>query len=89
MARLNTNGRGVRHGQSNTAAVVLNHEDVALQTLGIERGDLFELIPQPVVVMDRDHTILHLNGAAAAAAEKSLEACVGAKFWDLFDSPGC
>ena len=56
---------------------------------GVEKSELFELVPQPVVVMDRDHTILHLNHAAAQAAGKSIEACVGAKFWDLFDNPDC
>jgi methyl-accepting chemotaxis protein len=90
MARQSTNGRGIRHGQSSTAgAAVLEHGDAALDILGVQRGDLFDLVPQPVVVMDRDHTILHLNRAAADAAGKPVEACVGAKFWDLFDSPGC
>jgi methyl-accepting chemotaxis protein len=90
MARQSTNGRGIRHGQGNTAgAAVLDQGDAALEVLGVQKGDLFELIPQPALVMDRDHTILHLNRAAAAAAGKSVEACVGAKFWDLFDNPGC
>jgi len=41
------------------------------------------------VAMDRDHTILYLNPAAAEAAGKPREACIGVKFWDLFDNPGC
>ena len=53
------------------------------------RDDIFDLIPAPVVVMDRDHTIVNLNQGAAQAAGRSVEDCIGAKFWDLFDNPGC
>jgi len=90
MARQGSNGHGVRPGRgTSTGAAVLDREESALDSLGVEKADLFELIPQPVVVMDRDHTILQLNRAAAEAAGKSVEACVGAKFWDLFDNPDC
>ena len=54
-----------------------------------KRDEVFDLIPVPVVMMDRDHTILNLNPTAAQAAGKPLEDCIGLKFWDLFDSPGC
>ncbi len=90
MARQGNNGHGVRPSRGTTAgAAVLDREESALECLGGERADLFELVPQPVVVMDRDHTILQLNRAAAQAAGKSIEACVGAKFWDLFENPDC
>ncbi len=49
----------------------------------------FRLLPQPAVVMDRNHTILFLNEVAARVAGKPWERCVGAKFWDLFDNPEC
>ncbi len=39
--------------------------------------------------MDRDHTILDLNRAAAGIAGRSLQDCIGLKFWDLFDNPAC
>src|ERR1039458_3675160 len=42
-----------------------------------------------VVVMDTNHTILDLNEPAAKTAGKPKEDCIGAKFWDLFDNPGC
>jgi hypothetical protein len=54
-----------------------------------KRDEVFDLIPAPVVVMDRDHTILNLNQTAAQAARRPLEECIGLKFWDLFDNPGC
>jgi methyl-accepting chemotaxis protein len=53
------------------------------------RSLLFDLVPAPVVVMDRDHTILDLNKAAADAAGRPMQACIGAKFWDLYDNPAC
>ncbi len=90
MARQRSNGQGLRPYRSmSTGAAVLDREGATLDCLGVDKADLFELIPQPVVVMDRDHTILQLNSAAAQAAGMSIEACVGAKFWDLFDNPGC
>jgi methyl-accepting chemotaxis protein len=54
-----------------------------------ERDEIFDSIPVPVVVMDRDHTILNLNQTAAKAGGRPVEDCIGAKFWDLFDNPGC
>ena len=90
MARQGSNGQGLRPYRSmSTGAAVLDREGATLDCLGVDKADLFELIPQPVVVMDRDHTILQLNQAAAQAAGMSIEACVGAKFWDLFENPDC
>jgi methyl-accepting chemotaxis protein len=90
MARQSSNGSGASPGRErSTGAAVLDREEATLDSLGVEKADLFELVPQPVVVMDRDHTILHLNQAAAQAAGKPIEACVGVKFWDLFDNPDC
>ncbi|MGC8795201.1 MAG: PAS domain-containing protein, partial [Bryobacteraceae bacterium] len=54
-----------------------------------QKAELLDLLPLPVVAMDRDHTILYLNPAAAQAAGRTVEASLGAKFWDLFDNPGC
>ncbi|MFP5204944.1 MAG: methyl-accepting chemotaxis protein [Acidobacteriota bacterium] len=90
MARQGSNGHGLGPGRgTSTGAAVLDREGSALESLGIEKAELFELVPQPVVVMDREHTILVLNHAAAQAAGRSIEACVGAKFWDLFDNQDC
>ena len=90
MARQGSNGHGIHPNRnSSTGAAVLDRKDTTLDCLGIEKADLFEMVPQPVVVMDRDHTILHLNQAAAQTAGKPIDACMGVKFWDLFDNPDC
>jgi len=54
-----------------------------------QKAELLDLLPLPVVAMDGDHTILYLNRAAAQAAGRTVEGSLGAKFWDLFDNPGC
>ncbi len=68
--------------------------DAACPTLGKgfsneEVATFFDLLPQPAVVMDRNHTILHLNSVAAQAAGRSRESCIGARFWEIFDCPEC
>ncbi len=55
----------------------------------VGKSAIYDLIPGMVVVMDTDHTILELNAPAAQAAGKRKDECVGRKFWDLFDNPGC
>ncbi len=55
----------------------------------VDKVRIYDAIPGMVVVMDTDHTILDLNRSAAQAAGKRKEECVGLKFWDLFDNPGC
>jgi len=55
----------------------------------VDKAKVFDLIPGLIVVMDRDHNILDLNEAAARTAGKQKQECVGKKFWDLFDNPGC
>jgi PAS domain S-box-containing protein len=54
-----------------------------------EIAEFFDLVPRPLVVMDRDHTIVYLNTAAAQTAGRSIESSIGKKFWDLFDNPDC
>ncbi len=55
----------------------------------VDKGEVYDLIPGLVVVMDTNHTILDLNETAARTAGKRKEECVGVKFWDLFDNPDC
>ncbi len=54
-----------------------------------DRAAMFDLVPTPVVAMDRDHTILDLNKAAADVAGRPVADCIGLKFWELFDNPAC
>jgi len=55
----------------------------------VDKAEIYDLMPGWVVVMDTNHTILDLNQAAAEAAGKRKQDCVGTKFWDLFDSAEC
>ena len=50
---------------------------------------IYDAIPAMVIVMDTEHTILDLNQPAAEAAGKARQECIGRKFWDFFDNPGC
>ncbi|MGA3167037.1 MAG: methyl-accepting chemotaxis protein [Terriglobia bacterium] len=58
-------------------------------TVVVDKAEVYDLIPGMVIVMDTNHTILDLNDPAAKAAGKPKEDCIGAKFWDLYDNPGC
>jgi PAS domain S-box-containing protein len=90
MTRQGNNGRRVGPGHDSSAgAAVLDREEITLDSLGVDKAELMDLVPQPVVVMDCDHTILYLNKPAAETAGKAREACVGLKFWDLFDNQAC
>jgi methyl-accepting chemotaxis protein len=55
----------------------------------VDKAEIYDQIPGMVVVMDTNHTILDLNEPAAKTAGRPKEDCIGAKFWDLFDNPGC
>jgi len=55
----------------------------------VDKTTIYDAIPAMVVVMDTGHTILDLNAAAAQGAGKRKEECIGRRFWDLFDNPGC
>ncbi|MGO9439166.1 MAG: methyl-accepting chemotaxis protein [Terriglobales bacterium] len=54
-----------------------------------QKAAYLDLVAVPVMAMDREHTILYLNPAAAKMAGQALETSLGAKFWDLFDVPAC
>ncbi len=57
--------------------------------VGVDKAEVYDLIPGMVIVMDTIHTILDLNEPAAKAAGRPKEDCIGRKFWDLYDNPGC
>jgi len=89
MARTVRNSRSVGPAGTPSASAGLLEHKPDVMSLGLDRESLFDLVPQPVILMDPDHTILRLNQAAAKAAGMSPEDCVGLKFWDLFDNPDC
>jgi len=72
-----------------TQSAVRQRAETPYLTRVDQKAELLDLLPLPVVAMDRDHTILYLNRAAAQVAGWTLEDSLGAKFWDLFDNPGC
>ena len=54
-----------------------------------QRAAYLDLLPVPVMAMDREHTILYLNPAAARLAGHPVESSFGLKSWDLIDFPTC
>ena len=72
-----------------TQSAVRQRAETPYLTRVDQKAELLDLLPLPVVAMDRDHTILYLNRAAAQVAGRTVEDSLGAKFWDLFDNPGC
>jgi len=79
-----TNGHGTGNGINAVPARNGHAKEDAFN-----EAQLFDLVPTPVIVLDRDHTILAINRAAANVAGRTKEASIGAKFWDLFDNAAC
>lgn len=85
-----TKATGIKPGKTTSTRRRGGAEDQANRaTALLDKGAIYDLIPGMVVVMDNNHTILDLNAPAAQAAGKRKEECIGLKFWDLFDNPGC
>jgi len=90
MAKRMSDDRRVGSGGGHSERIaLLEGEEWGLHRVGLTEADLFDLVPQPVIVMDPDHTILRLNRVTAEMAGRKPEECVGMKFWDLFDNPSC
>ncbi len=53
------------------------------------RADMLDLIPTPVVAMDRDLTITYINTAGASILRMSQDAITGKKCFDFFRTPHC
>ena len=68
-------------------AGVAGRKSAVLERLGIGAAELFDMVPQPAVIVDRDQAVLHLNEAAAQAAGRPPAACVGVRLGDLFGDP--
>ena len=63
--------------------------DNAQEISSQEVASYFDLVPSPVFVMDVGHTVLYLNDSAMQLFGKSRKDCIGKKYWDLIDCPGC
>jgi hypothetical protein len=57
---------------------VLEPGDSDLEQAGISKVELLDLIPQPVVAMDNDQTILYINDAGLRAASRSTDVSIPA-----------
>jgi len=82
---------GMQSARREAAGVgVLDGPETAIGKQSVaEMAGLFDLLPQPAVVMDCDHNILYINPAAAELAGRSQENCIGVKYWELYDSLAC
>ena len=54
-----------------------------------EKDEYLDLIPTPVVAIDKDFTITYMNPAGAGVAGKRPEEVVGMKCFDLFNTLHC
>jgi methyl-accepting chemotaxis protein len=82
-----------QHETEDSRGVAVLAAAEGLQTaacLAEDRAFFLDRLPIPVVAMDREHTIVYINQAAAKVAGIEPERCTGKKFWDvLYDSPAC
>lgn len=52
-------------------------------------GGLADLVPTPVVAMDRDMLVTYVNTAAATLLGRSAESCIGTPCYQLFGTTHC
>jgi methyl-accepting chemotaxis protein len=91
MTKKTNNGKQTHRGQNGVSAVgVLEMpEQTPLVPSQEDVASYFDLVPSPVFVMDLAHTVLYLNDEAVRLFGRSREECIGKKYWDLIDCPGC
>jgi methyl-accepting chemotaxis protein len=53
------------------------------------KADILELIPTPVMVIDRDYNVKYMNPVGAKAVNKTPEECLGKKCSSLFNTEHC
>jgi len=91
MSRKTNNGKQAPNGHSGVSGVgVLDMPAAASAGRSQEEvASYFDLVPSPVFVMDLTHTVLYINDAAVQLFGQSREECLGKKYWELIDCPGC
>ena len=55
----------------------------------IDRGEYLDLIPTPVLAIDREFTITYINPAGANVVGKRPEQALGMKCYDLYRTTHC
>ena len=53
------------------------------------RAGLIDLVPTPVMAVDREFNVTHMNPAGAQAVGRTPEACIGQKCFNLFNTGHC
>jgi methyl-accepting chemotaxis protein len=79
-----THGNGIGATDASLSQSVASEFDRSMM-----KATYIDDTPVPVVVMDCDHTIEYINGAAAMLAGTTPEASIGLKLWDLYDNDAC
>src|ERR1035441_700445 len=90
MTKKSSNGKQAPYGHGGVSGVgVLERPEMPSGLSHEEIASFFDLVPSPVFIMDLAHTLLYINDEAARFFGRTREECVGKKYWDLFDCPGC
>jgi methyl-accepting chemotaxis protein len=53
------------------------------------KADILDLIPTPVMVIDKEYNIKYMNPAGANALNRAVEDCLGKKCYSLFNTEHC
>ncbi len=73
---------------ANTLAKKLESCQQALTEAGIKAG-ILDLLPTPVLTIDKNFSITYMNPTGAGVAGKTPEEVIGMKCYDLFKTPHC
>ncbi|MGA2368447.1 MAG: methyl-accepting chemotaxis protein [Dehalococcoidia bacterium] len=91
--RKKNNGSGNGNGSGSHSAVLEKDKRKSLfRRNGKQKEpsyDYMDILPAPVMVIDREYTIKYANAAGAEALGRSKEDCIGQKCHDLFKFPLC
>ena len=60
----------------------------ALAAAEIKAG-MLDIIPTPVMAIDKDFTVTYINSAGASTAGKTPGSCLGQKCFNLFNTNHC
>ena len=77
-----------QHKRTKSTAVKLEECKNALAWAEM-RASLLDLVPTPVMSVDRDFNVTYMNSVGASILGKTPEACIGLKCFDLFNTTHC
>ncbi len=89
-------GTPIRNKRGDMTGVITNITDITDicdTKKALDKANAFiekiNIIPTPVLTIDRDFTITYMNSAGAEVAGKTIEQAIGMKCYDLFKTPHC